>query len=1480
MTTTIGSLAVSLSMDASNFNGSINQMNRHLTSMGSELRAVRALGTDYGRSVEGLASKKEILTRAVATSSVKLTEERRKYDELVASGTANEATLERQARRVNEAQTQYNRLTTELNEVTEELLIQSSAWTQVGQSLEAVGGKMKAIGDGMVDVGKKMSMAITAPIVAAGTASVKMAADFEAQMDRVGAIAGATSEDMDKLTESALDLGAQTSKSASEVAIGMENMAAMGFTTNEILGAMPGIISAAEASGADMAQTADVVAAALNSFGLEAKEASRVADVLAQSANQSAADITDLQYAFKYAAPIANSLGISMEELAASVGIMSDAGIKGEQAGTTLRGGLIALLKPAEKTSKMMDAMGITVEDAEGKFVGLSGLIENISDALEGQTDVQKMANLATLVGTEAASGFLTLMEAGPQKIDEMTKSLENSAGASSETAAKMKDNLKGALEELGGSIETAAITIGNKLIPSIRKGAEKVQELVEKFSNLSPEAQKNILVMAGVAAAIGPVLVVSGTLISSIGTIITAAGTMSTAIGAAGGAFAVLTGPIGLTVAGLTAVTIGAVALYRHLDQKGLPQIDLFGDKVSESTQKAVIGFVELNDKATIELNKLSWGSMVVTQDMANSITETFNQMGDQVLAGMQEDHEAQLAQLNTFFSTSNAISEEQEKNVLAQLDKMNEEQATKYQDNTNRINEILRIASEEKRKTTVAENAELARLQEEQMTTGIKILSDGEVEFLTIMERMKSQSAEITAEQAIQTISDARTTKNDVVAEAEKQYEEAVSAFIRLRDESGAITAEQAAVLIEDATRQRDEVIKKADDMYSGVLEIAKEKGGEHLTENEIMLGKQLSLWDEWSIDITIAAAKTYAKTSSSFKSMAIESAISFAELRQKGTEAFIGMNKTIDFVMNDLPGIIKRKMALALAEVILKVAEFKQVGRDIVQGLINGMTEKIDDVTSKARSIGNAIITATKNTLKVKSPSRIMIGIGRNVSEGLAMGIKEKENEVIAKAAQVSRSLITSAKNILSKGTKETVSVISSINKKANEEAKKIETRTNQDIYQIKANAKAKKRSLTSTELLKIQRLEQDSATKVKKINEKAASDVAKINEKSGKERLDALKSFVEEKKQLDQLSLVDEVKVWEASVSSFKNGTKEKAEAQKAYQKALNAVNDEITSINKEYSNQMKTINDDLKKSEEDLTKAYEDAYSKRANSLISFRGIFDDFTIEIKSSGVDLLNNLKSQVDGFKTWQDEFGKLANTNIDINLLDELREMGPNALPELIALNSLTEEQLSQYSALYQEKSAIARQQAAVELIGMKEDTEIQIEELRQAANSKLSEVERDWTEAIRGVTKATSDELKSLKQIGINAGQGLLNGLASMEPALIAKANAIANSIRSAIQSALDIHSPSRVMRALGVNIGEGLVLGMEDSMKAVAYASQMLANSTVQPYQGISGSTSVQTDNSRHFRPTINIHTNDSGDKAMERTLRRMAYQFN
>ncbi|MBA4294366.1 phage tail tape measure protein [bacterium] len=336
-----------------------------------------------------------------------------------------------------------------------------------------------------------------------------------------------------------------------------EGLAALGFTVDDILGAMPGVISAAEASGADMALTAETMASAINIFGLEATEATRVADILAETANRSAADINDMSYALKYAGPVAANLGVSMEELSASIGIMTNAGLDGSSAGTALRAGLLSLLNPSNENSKIMESMGIQMTDNNGKFIGLSGVVEQLGTSMEGMTDAQKTATLASLVGTEASSGFLALMAAGPTEIEKFTQSLENSAGASDTAATAMKDNLKGAVDEMKGSIETAQISIGSALAPALIVVAGVVGNLVGAFNSLSPSMQSTIAIGAALTAVVFLLIAGLGVLLMAAGGVITAIATMGGVAAILSTALAVLTSPITLTIAGLVALGV-----------------------------------------------------------------------------------------------------------------------------------------------------------------------------------------------------------------------------------------------------------------------------------------------------------------------------------------------------------------------------------------------------------------------------------------------------------------------------------------------------------------------------------------------------------------------------------------------------------------------------------------------------------------------------------------------------------------------------------------------------------------------------------------------------------------------------------------------------------------------------------------------------------------------------------------------------------
>ena len=253
------------------------------------------------------------------------------------------------------------------------------------------GDRFSALGSGMVNVGTNLTKNVTMPILGIGVASVKMAAEFEAQMDRVSAIADVKGEELEKLEERAKELGETTKYSSLEVAQGMEELASAGFDANGIYGAMPGLLDMAASGNIDLASAAEIAAAAFNGFGLTAPEdIQHVADVIAESAARTNASVDSMGYSFKYVAPYSAALNISLEETAAAIGILSDAGMKGTTAGTTLRGMFSRLAKPTEKAQEIMDELGITVYDNEGKFRSISDIIGIVTEKTSGLSEQEK----------------------------------------------------------------------------------------------------------------------------------------------------------------------------------------------------------------------------------------------------------------------------------------------------------------------------------------------------------------------------------------------------------------------------------------------------------------------------------------------------------------------------------------------------------------------------------------------------------------------------------------------------------------------------------------------------------------------------------------------------------------------------------------------------------------------------------------------------------------------------------------------------------------------------------------------------------------------------------------------------------------------------------------------------------------------------------------------------------------------------------
>lgn len=356
-----------------------------------------------------------------------------------------------------------------------------------------------------------VAMGAAGGILTAGIgSSIKLAADFESSMSRVGALSGASAEEMQRLTDTAKQLGAATVFTSSQAAEGMQYLAMAGFKTNDTIAAMPGLLDTAAAGQIDLGRAADITSNILTGFGIAAKDTTKVADILTATFTNSNTDMNMLGDTMKYIAPIAKASGQSLEEMAAATAMLGNAGIQGSEAGTALRASMIRLAKPPKEAADVLDQLGVSVADQAGKVLPLSNVVGQFVEKTKGLTDAQRLAAVSTVVGTEAASAFLALMDSGQPAIDKFRTTLEKSGGVAKTIADKQLDNLNGAMEKVNSAMEGAKLSIGETFIPVLTKVAEHVNTLVDKFNALPDGLKQGIAIFAAIA---GSVLLLGGAL-------------------------------------------------------------------------------------------------------------------------------------------------------------------------------------------------------------------------------------------------------------------------------------------------------------------------------------------------------------------------------------------------------------------------------------------------------------------------------------------------------------------------------------------------------------------------------------------------------------------------------------------------------------------------------------------------------------------------------------------------------------------------------------------------------------------------------------------------------------------------------------------------------------------------------------------------------------------------------------------------------
>lgn len=435
---------------------------------------------------------------------------------------------------------------------------QSQANTASKNIATTIGNNLQSAGKSMTSAGSTLTKTVTTPVLGLGTAAVKVTSDFESAMSKVSAISGATGGDLDALNKKAQEMGAKTKFSATESAEAFTYMAMAGWKTEDMLSGIDGIMSLAAADGLDLATTSDIVTDALTAFGLSASDSGHFADVLAKASSNANTNVSMLGESFKYAAPVAGALGYSAEDTAIALGLMANAGIKGSQGGTALRGSLTRLIKPTDEAAVLMEQYGLSMTNADGSMKSLGEVMNMLRDKLGGLTEAEQAQVAAQIFGQEAMSGMLAIINASDSDYAKLTDAIYDADGAAQQMADTMLDNLSGQLTLLKSALEGLAIQFGEILMPYIKQFVTWLQNLTQRLQELTPEQKEQVVKWAAIAAAIGPVLMVLGKLTTSVGSIITTFGKIPGALVKAKSAFTAVSAAIG----GISAPVVAVVAV------------------------------------------------------------------------------------------------------------------------------------------------------------------------------------------------------------------------------------------------------------------------------------------------------------------------------------------------------------------------------------------------------------------------------------------------------------------------------------------------------------------------------------------------------------------------------------------------------------------------------------------------------------------------------------------------------------------------------------------------------------------------------------------------------------------------------------------------------------------------------------------------------------------------------------------------------
>ena len=420
--------------------------------------------------------------------------------------------------------------------------------------------------------------------------------DFDSSMSKVQALSGSTGEELIALKDKAVELGASTAWSASQVSEAMQYMALAGWDANEMLEGTAGILSAASATGEDLAAVCDIITDGLSAFGMEANESAKFADVLASTATNANTTIEMMGEAFTYAGSVAGAFNYSIEDTALAIGLMANSGIKASNAGTALRKMMTELNGTIEVTGKNLGTYTIETANADGTMKPFRETLLSLREAFKGLTEAERSSTAEALVGKTGMAGLLAIMNTSDEAFNSLADSIDNSTGSAEQMSEVMLDNLGGQITLLKSGIESLALAIGERLTPYARKLTGVVQNVVSAFNNMSDEQKDQMVKIGAMIACIPPLILLYGKLVKGVGKAMVTFGKFGQQAKSTGSIMEVIFSPANKIVLIMTAIALVAVLVIKYWEPLKSFFITCF-NKIKELAIACGVDFEQLKE-------------------------------------------------------------------------------------------------------------------------------------------------------------------------------------------------------------------------------------------------------------------------------------------------------------------------------------------------------------------------------------------------------------------------------------------------------------------------------------------------------------------------------------------------------------------------------------------------------------------------------------------------------------------------------------------------------------------------------------------------------------------------------------------------------------------------------------------------------------------------------------------------------------------